>query len=180
MSITQIDNTLGLLNNLVDWGNIQISRESSILEKVFIKGLVFEEIHSIQLGAAIKNNQLVNLVSESLELNFDANMLKFIIRNLLANANKYTKNGTITVYSDTNDPFEKIIVHDTGVGMSAENIEALLQKDSIISTAGTSNEKGSGLGFKLIKDFMEKIGGWIDIKSSLAKGTSIILYFPKF
>ena len=180
MSITQIDNTLGLLNNLVDWGNIQISRESSILEKVCIKGLVFEEINSIQLGAAIKNNQLVNLVSESLELNFDANMLKFIIRNLLTNANKYTKNGTITVYSDTNDPFEKIIVHDTGVGMSAANIEVLLQKDSIISTAGTSNEKGSGLGFKLIKDFMEKIGGWIDIKSSVGKGTSVILYFPRF
>jgi signal transduction histidine kinase len=178
MSVSQIDNTLRLLNNLVDWGNIQARKETNN-QKVFMHALVEEEIKILSLAAIVKNNRLINLISHSMEFRSDVNMIKFVIRNLLANANKYTKNGTITVYSDFNDQFDRIIIHDTGMGMSEDIVRELLQNNNIFSTNGTSNEQGSGLGFKLVKDFIEKIDGHIDIDSTIGEGTSIILFFPR-
>jgi sensor histidine kinase regulating citrate/malate metabolism len=54
-----------------------------------------------------------------------------------------------------------------------------LKRDKIITTAGTNNEKGSGFGFRLIKDFMDKAGGKINIIRNVGEGTSVYLYFPK-
>ena len=179
MSISQIDNTLKLLNNLVDWGNIQISSAKLEAKKIRINDLVKDELENFQLTAKAKGNTLVNLVNDTFEMTIDADIVRFIIRNLITNANKFTQNGKIVVYSDAKDAYDQIIISDTGVGMTEETIETLLEKDKIITTIGTNCEKGSGLGFRLIKEFMEKTGGLIDIVSRVGSGTAIYLNFPK-
>lgn len=179
MSVTQIDNTLDLLNNLVDWGKIQMTGMPVSNHKIKVRELVSEEIMALRLTASFKKNTLKNLVSDSLMLSMDADMLRFIIRNLVTNAIKFTCEGDIVVYSDSCDGFHQIIVNDSGNGISQGSIEKILSENILISTHGTDNEKGSGLGLKLIRDFVEKTGGKTDIRSELGKGTSIILYFPK-
>lgn len=179
MSVTQIDNTLELLNNLVDWGKIQMTGQQVTHQKIKVRELVSDELLALRLTASFKKNSLKNLVSDSLMLTMDADMFRFIIRNLVTNAIKFTCEGDIVVYSDSCNGFHQIIINDSGKGISPESIKKILSDDNLISTNGTDNEKGSGLGLKLIRDFVEKTGGKIDIKSEPGKGTSIILYFPK-
>ncbi len=175
----QIATVLNLLNNLVDWGNIQIQGSNIKQGNKQLKQLMDEEFETFRLSAELKNNTLVNLVDESVVLNADYNMVKFVLRNLINNANKFTQNGKITVYSDADENNDIVFVSDTGIGMTQENLTKLLSKNIIVSTNGTNNEKGSGLGITLIKDFMEGINGSLTIQSELGKGTSILLYFPK-
>ncbi len=178
MAVVQIDSTLNLLNNLVDWASIQTGITIKQIELSKVKEVVDGELALLMQTATQKGNTLVNLVTEKLELKIDPNMLKFIIRNLITNSNKFTSDGKILVYADTDDQYNRIIINDTGIGMSQNAIENLLNQTKIFTTTGTNNEKGSGLGFRLIKEFMENIGGKIDINSLIGKGTSIYLYFP--
>jgi signal transduction histidine kinase len=178
LSKLQIDNILVLLNNLVDWGKIKIEEKETGNLLVKVKSTVDHEMTNISLAASLKKNTVVNLVDESVALKIDPDMLQFIIRNLLTNANKFTKEGRIVIYSDKDEPFTKLIVNDTGMGMTKLMVNNLLQNNNLMTTPGTNNEKGSGIGFKLIKEFMENIGGKIDISSEVNKGTSVNLYFP--
>jgi signal transduction histidine kinase len=178
LSKFQIDNVLTLLNNLVEWGKIKLEDRKNGNEHVKVKATVDHEINNISLAATLKNNTVLNLVEESVELHIDPDMLQFIIRNLLTNANKFTKEGKIIIFSDRDEQYTKLTLNDTGIGMTKQMVENLLQKNDMVTTPGTNNEKGSGIGFKLIKEFMENIGGKIEITSEVGKGTSVNLYFP--
>jgi signal transduction histidine kinase len=72
----------------------------------------------------------------------------------------------------------EITVRDTGVGISDEVKEKLFVRDSHISTRGTNNESGTGLGLLLCKEMIEKNGGEIRVESELGKGTSFIFTLP--
>lgn len=179
LSKHQVENILILLNNLIDWGKIKIGKPDKSVMPVNLKKIVDDEIDTITLAAALKNNTLLNFVDETAVFKGNPDMVKFIIRNLLTNANKFTKEGKIISFSDKDDQYTKLTVNDTGTGMTQHMIETLLHGKQTVTTPGTDNEKGSGLGFKLIREFMENIGGKIDMLSEVGKGSSVILYFPK-
>ena len=83
-------------------------------------------------------------------------MLKTIIRNLISNAMKFSfEGGTITLSSRSEGDFVTVSVKDTGKGIKKEDQDKLLKQDSHFTTYGTKNEKGSGLGLMLCKDFVE-------------------------
>ncbi len=178
MSKAQVESILHLLNNLVGWGIAKIENKENTHLTCNVKDIVDEEIRLLNLTATLKENTITNLVSKDLILPIENDMLQFIVRNLLTNANKFTSRGKIFVYSDKTDQHYKLIFNDTGKGMDKATIHTLLEKNNLISTPGTDNEKGSGLGFKLIKEFMEDAGGNIEIISETDKGTSISLNFP--
>lgn len=99
---------------------------------------------------------------------------------MVNNAIKFTPDGgqiIIKTENHSDSKFGKIIVKDTGIGFDTSVLKQN-QGSNIYPTLGTANEKGSGLGLKLAMDFMEKIGGMIEVKSILGEGTTIILYFP--
>ncbi|MGJ8491196.1 sensor histidine kinase, partial [Glaesserella parasuis] len=85
------------------------------------------------------------------------------MRNLISNANKFTKEGVITVYAHKEEGKVMVSVSDTGVGMSADMQSKLFDGDHYQSTTGTGDEKGSGLGLILTKDFIEMLGGTIKV-----------------
>jgi len=177
MFTDQLDNTLELLNNLVDWGNMQTQQVCIKKEKQNLKALVEEILGQFQLNAIFKNNRLLNLVDEDLFMNCDSNMLRFIVRNLIGNANKFTQNGMITVYAHGEKNSIVLSVSDTGVGMAPERVKNLFNKTYHESTPGTNKEKGSGLGLLLTKDFIDTLGATIQITSEVNKGTTMYLYF---
>lgn len=177
MAGKQIDGTVELLNNLVDWGSMQMRGEGFEKEKVHMRTLVSNMFKSFEIMASLKSNIMVNLVDEDLFLKSEINSMRFILRNLISNANKFTKEGVITVYAHKEDNQIMMSVSDTGVGMTEEIQSKLFDGEHYQSTTGTGNEKGSGLGLILTKDFIQILGGTIKVESVLGKGTSVYLYF---
>ena len=113
----------------------------------------------------------------------DEDMVNSIIQNLLSNAVKFTDHGgDIKIFSrkitSLNGPdVVEIIVEDTGVGI-AEKVLSKLFKDTITSTPGTDKEYGTGLGLLLVKEFVEKNGGTIFVRSKINRGSSFIFTLP--
>ena len=107
-------------------------------------------------------------------------MVNLILRNLLSNALKFTPDGgSVTILSQEEDDFHQIIVLDNGVGIKADKIKDLFTAHINVSTQGTGNEKGTGLGLMLCKDFIERNGGQIWVESEEGKGSSFYFTFPK-
>ncbi len=178
MAEKQLDGVLELLEDLLDWGKIQLNAQTAIrFEKVHLRDLV-NDIYKRHEGVFyIKGNKLVNLVDEELLMHADINALRFILRNLIANANKFTSNGTISIYANQEEKKILITIKDTGVGMTAETIEKIMSENNHYTSLGTNNEKGTGLGIMLTKDFVDLMNGKMWIESEVGQGTVVYLEF---
>jgi signal transduction histidine kinase len=178
VSSTQLHSTMTLLENLVAWGNIQLQPQSLTTGAISLKDVVDKVFTELTGQTNLKENRLVNQVSESVMLTMDENVLSFILRNLLTNANKFTDKGSITVEGFNIE--KKVIIHvtDTGIGMPATMCERLFLSKEKFSRRGTQNESGSGLGLVLIKEFVEKARGSIAVKSTEGKGSRFIIDIP--
>jgi signal transduction histidine kinase len=134
--------------------------------------LVSENFDFLANIAKQKEIQLLNKVSIDEQVFADENHLRAILRNLIANALKFSyKNGEITISSEVIGENVQIAVKDTGIGMSAEEKEKLFA-NLYFSTKGTAGEKGSGLGLTLVKELVEKNGGKIWAESEPRKGST--------
>lgn len=172
-------NTLILLDNLLAWANSQTRNINFNPKKTNFSTLVSEILDISKSIAKIKNISLKHIQTETIEVCVDVNMLKIILRNLISNAIKYTHpNGEIVISGVQNKNNIEISVADNGVGMSEETRSKLFKFDTIVTTTGTANEKGSGLGLILCKEFVEKHGGEIWVKSEPGKGSTFIFSLP--
>jgi signal transduction histidine kinase len=169
----QVEQTLGLLTNLAEWGKLDLMPKKAEINELQINGLVDTCVEGLAINIAAKNNEVKNNTTDVMHLPIDKNSLLFILRNLITNANKFTENGLITVSNHANN----ITVCDTGKGMTAKQIETLLGTNHYDSTTGTHNEGGTGLGLMLIKDFLRKIDGRLAVESSPGKGTCVSIIF---
>jgi signal transduction histidine kinase len=147
-------------------------------EMLCLKEVVDKVFTELTVQANMKDNRLLNQVHTSVKLDVDENILRFIIRNLLTNANKFTEKGSITV--DGFNFGRKVVlrVTDNGIGMPAPMSERLFLSKEKYSRRGTQNESGSGLGLLLIKEFVEKAGGSIQVQSTEGHGASFIIELP--
>jgi len=178
MASKQIDGTVELLNNLVDWGSMQMKGKRFETEKIHLYTLVSNMYKSFEVMASLKSNILANLVDDDLFINSDSNALRFILRNIISNANKFTKEGVITVCTSSELDAILLSVSDNGVGMDPETTDHIFDGEQNESSAGTLNEKGSGLGLILTRDYIEMLGGSIDVESAIGKGTTVQMRFP--
>lgn len=109
----------------------------------------------------------------------DPRMLEAVIRNLLSNAIKFTpEGGTISILSWMDNKNVKIAVKDTGVGMNAEQVERLRAGQSSVSTKGTNNETGNGLGYRICRNYILRNNGTMDVASEPGNGTTITITLP--
>ncbi|MCA1759933.1 MAG: transporter substrate-binding domain-containing protein, partial [Bacteroidales bacterium] len=166
-------NTLVLLDNLLNWAKTQTGQNIYNPEKIYLSEIVREISEVSKSIAKIKDISLKYAHDIDFEVYADVNMLKTILRNLIFNAIKYTQlNGKIVISAVQNQNNIEITVSDNGVGMSEETRSKLFKMDANITTPGTANEKGSGLGLILCKEFVEKHGGKIWVESELGKGSA--------
>jgi signal transduction histidine kinase len=172
----QLDSTLILLSELLEWGKAQASAfVPKDCKPIQLYNLIEEKFKKFVSVAAIKKNKLVNLVDEDLSFFGDEDVLRFILRNLLSNANKFTHNGTIRVYAQKEKGEVLISVSDTGVGISNEKVNHLFNPNITTTTNGTLNEKGMGMGLMLVNDFVEMMQWNITVKSQPNKGTTFYI-----
>ncbi len=170
----QLNGMFELLNNLTQWGQLQIGEVAKKTFGINLHDRVNSLLDNLKAEATIKGNKLFNNISPATIIRFDANAFDFVMRNLLTNANKFTENGTIEVSSEiTADYHQCIIVKDSGIGMNETEVEQLLKYTGKLSKLGTRNEKGSGLGFALVREFLNRHQSSLQIQSKPKQGTTI-------
>jgi len=110
----------------------------------------------------------------------DKEMIETVLRNLVTNALKFTKpEGKVKIETRNSEKNVLFIVSDTGIGIESGHIGKLFRIDSKLSKKGTANEKGTGLGLILCKEFVEKHGGTIWVESEVGKGSDFKFTIPK-
>jgi len=172
-------NTLALLDNLLNWAKSQTGQITFKPVKLNLQPIIAQTIEVLNSTAKIKNISLNYIQSDSIEVYADQDMLNVILRNLIANALKFTNSrGAIAVNAMQKNNFIEITVSDNGVGMNEETLNKLFKIDTTITTNGTANEKGSGLGLILCKEFVEKQGGTIWVESEPNKGATFHFTLP--
>ncbi|MCD6565942.1 MAG: PAS domain-containing protein, partial [Bacteroidales bacterium] len=171
--------TLKLLNNLLEWARMQQGRIVFKSGQLVLNELTKEVLELVADSAGKKSISLINSVKPGISVNADKNMLKTILRNLVSNAIKFTHTGgKVEVSAESKEKEIQVSVSDTGVGIKQENIKELFRIDSEFSTQGTNNEKGTGLGLILCKEFVEKHGGKIGVESKEEKGSTFNFSLP--
>lgn len=171
--------TLRLLENLLEWANSQLGNILFNPLPVKLSDLFNEEFNVLNDMANRKSIELKSSLPDNLIIIADKNMIKTILRNLISNAIKFThKNGKVEVNAVINKENVEIAVSDNGIGMTNETMAKLFRIDAKLTTRGTENEKGTGLGLFLCKEFVEKHGGKIWVESETGKGSTFKFYFP--
>jgi signal transduction histidine kinase len=166
-------NTYNLLENLLLWSRMQTSGIKIHPEVIHLIGFIQDSSRLLETMRKRKHIDLLLSVDENLQVFTDKYMLSSVINNLLSNAIKFTHpGGTImvsAVYRDNN--MIEICVSDNGVGMLMADADKLFHYEQNQTTRGTANEKGTGLGLLLCKDFVQKNGGRIWVESEYGKGS---------
>lgn len=168
-----------LLDNLLIWANSQSGNLKFNPKRIAIAQQVSGVVSFLEIQAINKDISIINTVENDIFVKADENMLDTILRNLISNAIKFTRQkGEIQVYSNLKNDFIEITVKDNGVGMSESEIAAIFNVNEINSSLGTSNEQGSGLGLILCKDFVESHGGKIWVESVVNQSSEFKFTLP--
>ena len=176
---TSSQSALILLDNLLNWARSQTGQIKFNPETLELKPIIEELFELLKPTAALKHISLNHDSSIETEIYADENMLKTVLRNLISNAIKFTEtNGKIDIFSKNLDNQVETTVSDDGVGMNKGAQDQLFKLDISLITSGTTNEKGSGLGLLLCKEFVEKHGGRIWVKSDPGKGSAFTFSLP--
>lgn len=173
--------TLNLLDNLLDWAKTQTGQIDFKPQEFSLQPVIQELVSVLNPSAEIKGISLNQIELDDIEVYADHNMLKTILRNMISNAIKFTHlNGKIDISAISKEDHVEFTVADNGIGMDNETVNKLFGRYINPTIFGTANEKGSGLGLILCKEFIEKHGGRIWVISEIGKGSEFKFILPKF
>jgi two-component system sensor histidine kinase/response regulator len=174
------ERSYNLLENLLAWSRSQTGNIPFHPEKFSLKKIVGDTVKMLGSSAKNKHINLYSEISEDILAFADVKMIATTIRNLLSNAVKFTEDGgEVRITAKDMEEWVEITVSDTGVGIKEEDLTKLFRIDVHHSTSGTAQEKGTGLGLILCKEFVEKHGGEIGVKSEVGKGSHFTFALPK-
>jgi len=174
-------NTFNLLEDLIIWTQSQSGKLPYEPQKLNFSDICADAVEVLKLTANEKNITINQFVAEVIIVYADINMLKTVLRNLVSNAIKFTNlGGRIDIYAEKTQSNIIISVSDEGIGIAPEILNKLFDITQIHSTIGTADEKGTGLGLLLCKEFVEKHDGKIWVESELGKGSKFKLSLPLY
>lgn len=161
-----------LLENLLLWSRMQTGRITLAKEPTSASQLLALAVEALLPAAKNKDIKVSFYGDENVTAHIDSNILATVLRNLLGNAIKFTKQGGyINMGFVTEDSMLVFAVEDSGIGMTEEDLAKLFRVDVHYTKIGTSNEKGTGLGLILCKELIELHGGFITASSEKDAGT---------
>jgi two-component system sensor histidine kinase/response regulator len=170
-----------ILDNLLVWANSQRDSVEFTPKEQKLNLAISNNIELLENMANKKGITISNETSDNIIAVYDQPLISIVVRNLLANAIKYTsEKGSITINVAQDEQSQiTVSVTDTGTGISNERIGKLFDESQFETTYGTEKEKGSGLGLKLCKHFIKQHKGKIWVESELGKGSSFKFTIPK-
>jgi len=173
-------NIYELLENLLTWSRTQRSKIVSTPDIVNLSFIVNNNLSLYHQAGDEKNISFITDVPEDFKAFTDSNLVSTILRNLIGNAIKFTPSGgKIHIRCKNNPKYFEFSVQDNGIGMSELAIDNLFKIDVNTSTPGTNNEKGTGLGLIVCKEFANIMGGKIWAESKIDHGTTFFFTIPK-
>ena len=176
------DNLYHLLENLLEWAKVQQNLISVDLKPVNVLSIVQENVKLFTDTLKNKNLGISIDISKEVQVYADINIMKTIVRNLISNAIKFTpKGGNIEILTKmTKENEVEIFIKDSGIGMGPEILKNLFCLGVSTCRKGTENESSTGFGLLLCKEFVEKLGGKINVESECGKGSNFHFSLPKY
>ncbi|WP_258104513.1 tetratricopeptide repeat-containing sensor histidine kinase [Marinoscillum sp. MHG1-6] len=170
---------LKLVDNLLEWAWAQSESTPFYPENLEVKNLFRDVLSDLESSAT---NKQINLTTEdpnSTTIYGDKNMIRSVIRNLVSNGIKFTnKGGSVAITAKSENKSTVISVRDTGIGMSKKSLDELFNDEKTVSTPGTNDEMGTGFGFMICKEFIQKHNGKIWAESEEGIGTTFKFSLP--
>lgn len=181
-TVTEIMNTskeLELLStNILNWIKYR-NEDRRLAKESFNLHQLTDQLFSIfNSMAKQKQIRLINQVDEQLVLYQFIEPVKIVLYNLVLNGINFTPGGHILISSSLSPEGVVLVIKDTGVGMSPEQINNVMADHFIISSANVDKRKGNGLGYLIIKDLLKIIRGSLSIQSEKGKGTQVMVRVP--
>lgn len=173
-------NAYNLLENLLNWSRTQTGTIEFSPNKYDLNDLILSNLDFVKNYALKKNVKINYESSRRLFVNIDKNMIDTVLRNILSNSIKFSYPGEkVDIMVEDEGTNYLISIKDYGIGIEEENLDKLFRLDSKYSSHGTNNEKGSGLGLIISKEFIERNKGKIWVNSEYGKGSEFIFTLPK-
>jgi two-component system sensor histidine kinase/response regulator len=172
-------NTYNLLEDILMWARTQSGKISFFPQKISLAVICKNILEILKSNADAKGITIGYDSQEDIIVFADGDMLKTVLRNLVSNAIKFTnKGGIIKISAERNSGYATISVSDNGIGIKPGNLSKLFDITEVITTRGTGDETGTGLGLLLCKGFVEKHGGTIWVESESGKGSAFKFTLP--
>ncbi|MCP4311958.1 MAG: hypothetical protein GY790_11900 [Bacteroidetes bacterium] len=172
-------NTFSLLENLLEWAKSQTGRIKFEPHLFNLAEMIYDVVSLSENMAKVKNIRITHNISSSFMVYADKNIVSTVLRNLISNAIKFTnRNGNISIEEEQFPDATVITVCDSGIGIDEASLQNLFKLSDKVSVPGTENEKGTGLGLILCKEFIEMHKGKIWVESELGKGSSFKFSLP--
>lgn len=179
VALAQTDRLNNLVQDLLNVSRIEQGRVEYRLQPVAISEVINLILNNYKMIAKSKNILIKYEPDPSLVVYADAGRVQEIFTNLIDNAIKYSKQGEVTISHSVKDNYIATSVRDTGIGMSAENRKRLFQRFYRIQSEQTKNISGTGLGLWIIKQYIENMGGSIEVDSMPGVGSLFSVVLPK-
>ncbi|MEO6611470.1 MAG: HAMP domain-containing sensor histidine kinase [Chitinophagaceae bacterium] len=177
--LNDLNYTVGLMDNLLQWAKAQMEANLVNPQEVNIEESIHEVLMLLNLQAKSKRITIESHSTPGLLGYIDRNMNILVLRNLLSNAIKFTpEDGTISVGTCEHYSFIEIYVKDSGMGIGPEAMKKINRSD-FYSTRGTASESGTGLGLMLCKEFLARNGSQLHIESAPGEGSTFSYSIPK-
>lgn len=177
--VTEMNYTIGLMENLLHWAKTQMKSSSIQPEVLDLQSMISEVLQLLDLQARNKQIHVESALASPVYCYADREMVSLVLRNLVSNAIKFTpQKGKVSLAVDENASVIEVFVRDTGIGMSNEHI-AQVFGDAYHTTKGTDNESGTGLGLRLCNDFLKKNGGTMAVRSVPGEGSVFSFTLPR-
>jgi signal transduction histidine kinase len=181
-SINYAQSVISLLENMLVWGRGQEDKIKFSPGKHDLADLILTNL-SIFKETADKKEISVNFTQVGSSMAYcDKDLLDIVVRNLLSNAVKYTpRKGRISIFlRDKKSTEEGIMLKicDNGIGIPEERQKLIFTSEEVLSTPGTENEKGTGLGLKLCNELIRINNGTISVESKVNEGTCFVIILP--
>ncbi|MBO5711066.1 MAG: hybrid sensor histidine kinase/response regulator, partial [Rikenellaceae bacterium] len=173
------EETFDLLENLLDWSQVQNGRTRMEAKTFNIQLAIHKTIALLQSSAKNKNIKIQEHFNQHAEVFADEEMIKSVLRNLIYNAIKFTYPGGHIDITTTDLPKHIVIsIKDNGKGINPSDQKKLLKSCEHLTTYGTHSEKGSGLGLSLSQEFIKLNKGNFWFSSQKGVGTTFFFSLP--
>lgn len=177
-----VDSLYIALENILSWSRSQMEGFKVHLSPVGYKSIISQCIEFLDQQAKVKQITFNLEINRDLKVWVDQDLMTIVVRNVISNAIKYSrKNSKIDIFTRIDSNLVTLMIRDYGVGMNQKKLgEVRATKFSLLeSSMGTENERGTGLGLNLCKEFTHMMGGFIQFESEKDKGTTISLQFKR-
>lgn len=176
-----IKNVYKLIENLLEWSRLQSGKMSFSPAKLnFCQ--ILENVQQVLMGvSSLKGIKILNHVQKNIFVSADEKMITSVLQNLITNSIKFSNpKSEIEVTAELSEDYLKVSIRDNGIGMDEEMISKLFTLDQSVTTTGTAQEKGTGLGLILCHEMIEKHDGKIWAESKKGYGTTFHFTLPLF